>query len=335
LEYRQLGRGGREVSVIGFGVWTVSAGWWGEVSEEKAIKLLRRAYELGINFYDTADTYGNGKGETILAKALGRERDEIVIATKFGYDIYSEAPRHGHQERPQRFDPEFIRFSLEKSLERLNTDHVDLYQLHNPRLHTIKDEGVFETLEELKKDGKIGAYGVALGPAIGWFAEGEASMRMRRVATLQTVYNMLEQEPGCDFFPIARETGTGILVRVPHSTGLLEGHYTEDTTFPEGDHRSYRPREWLTQGLIKVKMLRFLERHNRTLGQAALKFILAEESVSSILPNIYDFDQLEEFARTPECPDITPTEMAMIQELYENDFYIPSAYKEELKGSEE
>jgi aryl-alcohol dehydrogenase-like predicted oxidoreductase len=335
LQYRQLGRGGPEVSVIGFGVWTVSAGWWGEVSEEKAIKLLRRANDLGINFFDTADTYGNGKGETILAKALGHRRDDIVIATKFGYDIYSEAPREGHQERRQNFEPEFIRLSLEKSLERLETDYVDLYQLHNPRLQAIKDDRVFETLEGLKRDGKIGAYGVALGPAIGWFAEGEASMRMRKVASLQTVYNMLEQEPGCDFFPIARETGTGILVRVPHSTGLLEGHYTKDTTFPEGDHRSYRPREWLTEGLIKVKMLRFLERNDRTLGQAALKFILEETSVASILPNIYDIDQLEEFARAPECPDITATEAAMIQELYRNDFYIPSAYKEKLKGSEE
>lgn len=334
MEYRNLGKGGPEVSAIGFGVWTVSTGWWGEVSEERAIKLLKRAFDLGINFYDTADTYGNGKGETILAKALGRHRDDIVIATKFGYDIYSQAPREGHGERPQRYDPDFIRFCLEKSLHRLNTDYVDLYQLHNPRLGTIKDDAVFETLEELRRDGKIGAYGVALGPAIGWFAEGEASMRMRKVVTLQTVYNMLEQEPGCDFFPIARETGTGILVRVPHSTGLLEGHYTEDTTFPEGDHRSFRPREWLTQGLVKVKMLRFLERPDRTLGQAALKFILAEESVSSVLPNIYDFDQLEEFARATEAPDITEAEMALIQELYAHDFYIPSPYKEKLKGSE-
>ncbi|MFQ5837404.1 MAG: aldo/keto reductase [Thermoplasmata archaeon] len=332
MEYRRLGHDGPEVSVIGFGVWTVSAGWWGEVSEEMGVKLLREAYDLGINFYDTADTYGNGKGETILAKAMGRERDDIVIATKFGYDIYNSTQPEGHQERPQRFEPEFIRYALERSLERLGTDYVDLYQFHNPKLEAINNDGVFETLDELKKEGKIGAYGVALGPAIGWFAQGEASMRMRKVATLQTVYNLLEQEPGCDFFPIARETGTGILVRVPHCTGLLEGRYTEDTTFPEGDHRRFRPKEWLENGLIQVKMLRFLERSDRTLGQAALKFILAEETVSSVLPNIYDLDQLKEFARAAECPDLTTAETALIRELYENDFYIPTAYKEELKG---
>lgn len=322
MEYRPLYRGGPEVSVVGFGVWTVSTTWWGEVPEEKAVALLRKALDLGITFFDTADAYGDGRGETILAKALGSRRDDAVLATKFGYDFY-EVPRSGGQrERPQRFDPAFLRRALERSLERLDTDRVDLYQLHNPKLEHLKDGRVWKTLEALRKDGRIGAYGVALGPAIGWFAEGEMAMRERRVATLQTIYNLLEQEPGRDFFPIARETGTGVVVRVPHSTGLLEGHYTEETTFPEGDHRRHRPREWLTEGLEKVRKLRFLERPDRTLGQAALKWILGEPSVASVLPNIYDFEQMEEFAAAPESPDLTEAEMALVQELYENGFYL-------------
>jgi aryl-alcohol dehydrogenase-like predicted oxidoreductase len=122
MRYRNLGGTDIAVSEVGFGVWTVSTGWWGEVDDERSVQLLRQAYERGINYFDTADTYGSGKGETLLADAFGHMRDEVVISTKIGYDFYNHTARRGQQERPQDWSEEFIRFALEQSLERLDTD---------------------------------------------------------------------------------------------------------------------------------------------------------------------------------------------------------------------
>ena len=128
MKYRQLPGTDLELSEIGFGVWTVATNWWGNIPENEKSELLINALELGINFFDTADTYGEGYGEEILAKILGHRRHEMVIATKFGYDFYDKiTPRIGHQERPQKFDAEFVRFACEQSLRRLRTDYIDIY----------------------------------------------------------------------------------------------------------------------------------------------------------------------------------------------------------------
>jgi aryl-alcohol dehydrogenase-like predicted oxidoreductase len=146
-------------------------------------------------------------------------------------------------------------------------------------------------------------------------------MRERDLAGLQMIYNLLEQDPGRDLIEAARETGTSLVVRVPHSSGMLEGKYDENTTFGPNDHRRHRPKEWLTTGLQKVESLSFLtESGERTLGQAALKFVLASPEVASTLPNIYDEAQIEEFAATSEAPDLTEGELSRVAELYENDF---------------
>ena len=182
MKTRTFGTSGIPASEVGFGLWTVSTGWWGEHSDESAVALLREAYDLGITFFDTADTYGEGRGETLLAQALGDVRDDITIATKFGYDIYSPWERKGHVERPHDWSPKFIRYALEQSLARLGTDHIDVYQLHNPRMDAIRSDAVFEVLEEARDAGKIRAYGVALGPAIGWRDEGIEAFSLRRPA---------------------------------------------------------------------------------------------------------------------------------------------------------
>jgi aryl-alcohol dehydrogenase-like predicted oxidoreductase len=324
VKYRTLGKTDIRVSAVGFGVWTVSTGWWGIKDDAYAVDLLRKAYDAGITFFDTADTYGNGKGETLVAQALTDVRDDITIATKFGYDFYNHADeRRGQQELPQDFSPKFVRFAVEQSLQRLATDRIDLYQIHNPRMTAIENDEMFATLEDLKSEGKIRAYGAALGPAIGWQDEGLAAMRDRHLDGLQTIYNMLEQDPGRTFFPVAREAGVGVLVRVPHSSGMLEGKYTKDTTFPENDHRSHRPREWLIEGLQKIDQLSFLtEGTGRTLGQAAIQFILAEPSIASVLPNIYDEEQLAEFASASDTPELTQEELDRIADLYEHGFYL-------------
>ncbi|CAA9398925.1 MAG: General stress protein 69 [uncultured Rubrobacteraceae bacterium] len=326
MKYRNLGNTGIAVSEVGFGVWTVSTGWWGEVVDDRSVRLLRQARERGINYFDTADTYGSGKGETLLANAFGHMRDEVVISTKIGYDFYNHTARRGQQERPQDWSESFIRFALEQSLKRLDTDYIDFLQLHNTKMDAAENDGLFALMEAFKEEGKIRSYGAALGPKIGWRDEGVKMMRERDMAGLQMIYNLLEQDPGRDLIEAARETDTSLVVRVPHSSGMLEGKYDENTTFGPNDHRRHRPKEWLTTGLKKVESLSFLtESGERTLGQAALKFVLASPEVVSTLPNIYDEEQIEEFAATSETPDLSPEELSRVAELYENNFGLKAA----------
>jgi aryl-alcohol dehydrogenase-like predicted oxidoreductase len=321
MRYRNLGDTDIVVSEVGFGVWTVSTGWWGEVDDERSVTLLRQAYERGINYFDTADTYGSGKGETLLADAFGHMRDDVVIATKIGYDFYNHTARRGQQERPQDWSEDFIRFALEQSLKRLDTDFVDFLQLHNTKMDAVEDDGLFALMDRFKDEGKIRAYGVALGPKIGWLEEGVRAMRERRIDGAQMIYNLLEQDPGRGLIEAARETNTSLIVRVPHSSGMLEGHYDENTTFAKNDHRRHRPKEWLTTGLKKVEQLSFLtESGERTLGQAALKFVLATPEMASTLPNIYGEEQIEEFAAAPDVPDLTPDDLSRIAGLYDSNF---------------
>ncbi len=321
MKYRPLGTTGFEVSEMGFGAWTVSTNWWGKITEEEGVNLLVKAYDLGVNLFDTADTYGQGYGEEILAKALGSRRHELVFATKFGYDIYSPFERVGHVERPQKWTSEFIRYACEQSLRRLQTDYIDLYQLHNPRIDTIESDEVFGLMEELVTEGKIRHYGVALGPDIGWFEEGEAAMKHRDTPTLQIIYSIMEQQPARKFFPIAEQAKTGFLTRVPHASGLLDGTYTRDTVFESTDHRSHRRQEWLTQGLQKLATLDFLTQQvSGSIGQTAIKFALSGTQVASVLPNITNLDQLQEFAATSEAEDVPPDLIEQAQQLFDENF---------------
>jgi aryl-alcohol dehydrogenase-like predicted oxidoreductase len=333
MKYRTYPNSDVTVSEVGFGLWTTSTGWWGEKSDDEAVAMLHAAYDLGITLFDAADTYGNGRSEEQLAKAFADRRERVVYATKFGYD-FSDAgqERRGQSELPQDFSPAFVRRALEASLKRLGTDYVDVYQMHNARMAQIDDDPLWELLESFKREGKIRVYGVALGPAIGWLYEGVDAVRRRNVASLQIIWNMLEQYPGNEQIRAAYEAGadTGYMIRVPHSSGLLEGHYTTETTFPKNDHRRHRPREWLINGVAKIDRLRFLERPDRTLGQAAISWLLTEPRVMTVLPNIYDREQLAEFAGAPEAPPLEPEELATVQALYDANFGIeepPMAFK--------
>jgi aryl-alcohol dehydrogenase-like predicted oxidoreductase len=325
MKYRALGTTDLRVSEVGFGLWTLSTGWWGEHRHDEAVRLLRLAFDLGVTFFDTADVYGNGYGETLLRDALGDRRQSCVFATKAGYDWYNHARESGQREHPQDFSPAFVRLAVERSLERLGTDYIDWLQLHNPRMDAIRSEELSDELERLRREGKVRAWGVALGPAIGWRDEGLAAVRDRGVAAMQIIHNLLEQEPGREFIEAARSTGTGFVARVPHSSGLLEGHYTAETTFPAGDHRNHRPRQWLLDGLRKVEGLRFLERPGRTLGQAAIQWLLAEPLMASVLPNIYGEAQLREFAAASDAPGLTSDDLERIRALYESNYGLPVA----------
>ena len=325
MKYRQLPRTDLNLSEVGFGVWTVATTWWGKIPEEGRRALLENAVDLGVNFFDTADTYGEGYGEEILAKFLGHRRHDMIIATKFGYDFYDKlTPRVGHQERPQKFDQDFVRFACEQSLRRLNTDYIDIYQIHNPRIDALERDDLFETLEQLKEEGKIRYYGSALGPDIGWFEEGEASMKERHVSSVQIIYSILEQDPAKDFFPIARQEDVGLLSRVPHASEALTGRYTEVPTFTEGDHRSHRRVEWLREALQKVEQVKFLaaEDVGRTLSQAAIQFCLYQPTIVSVLPNFTTLEELNDYTAAVETPVLTDDEQAQLDDLWANGFYL-------------
>jgi aryl-alcohol dehydrogenase-like predicted oxidoreductase len=369
MRYRNLHDTDLQLSELGFGTWTVSTGWWGTYTDEEAQRIIRRALDYGINYIDTADAYGNGRGETILAPIL-RDHPDTIVGTKFGYDFYNnpERPR-GQRELPQDMSPKFVRFALEQSLKRLGTDHVAIYQPHNPRVTTLLEDEHWETLEALKSEGKILSYGPSLGPAIGWRDEGIYANAVRQAPVTQMIYNLLEQAPGREFMLAAErgasypavdhamkgETGKKVcgttssfdssfrawrvdprpqfLIRVTHSSGMLEGKYTLDTKFDESDHRSHRPRAWLVEGVQKVAQLESMCRERGvTLGQFALLWLYAHPSVLSALPNIYNEEQLEEFAGASAHPPLNDAEMEKVHELYERNFDI-TPYVEETAAA--
>jgi aryl-alcohol dehydrogenase-like predicted oxidoreductase len=342
MRFRTYKNADLTVSEVGFGLWTISTGWWGNFTEGEAIALMHKAFDLGITLFDAADTYGNGLSEELIAKAFPNQRDEIVIATKVGYDFvhYGEARGRGQREIPQDFSPEAITRATDAALKRLKTDRIDLLQLHNIRMEQVYDDTLWITLGKLKSEGKVRYYGIALGPAIGWLYEGVNCIRERDMTSLQHIYNMLEQHPGRAFHQAATEAAkdTMFLIRVTHSSGMLEGKYTAETIFPPTDHRSHRPRSWLLNGIKKIDKLRFLENSERTLGQAALRWLLADDRVASTLPNIYNEEQLVEFAKAPESPPLTSDDMAKIDNLYAENFGIeeePPKFKGTMELSRE
>jgi aryl-alcohol dehydrogenase-like predicted oxidoreductase len=329
MRYRNFGATDLRTSEVGFGVWTVGTTMWGIRDERVGIGLLRRAFDLGITFFDTADVYGDGLGETILAKAFPTQRDALVYSTKFGYDFYAHPGiQPGQRERPQDWTPAYVRRACEASLHRLQTDRIDLYQLHNPRVPTLRRDDLFAELERLKAEGKIRHYGATLGPAIDLrqVEEGRICVGERRMVA-QIIYNLFEQQIGEPLIRLAAQVGVGLMARVPHASGLLEGRYTRETTFGADDHRFFRvntdarKRAWLEDGLEKLERLEFLTAGTgRTLAQAAIRFILAEPCFACVLPNIYEAKQLEEFAAASDVPELTPGELGRLRELHARGF---------------
>src|ERR1700746_232713 len=238
MKFRTYKNTNLTVSEVGFGLWTISTGWWGNFTEGEAIALMQKAFDLGITLFDAADTYGNGLSEELIGKAFLHQRDQIVIATKIGYDfVHYGNERRGQREIPQDFSPDALVRATEAALRRLQTDRIDLLQLHNIHMEQVHNDSVWEMLEKLRDKGWVRFFGIALGPAIGWMYEGINCVRERQMTSVQHIYNMLEQHPGRAFHKAATEAAkdTMFLIRVTHSSGMLEGQYTAETTFPPTD----------------------------------------------------------------------------------------------------
>ena len=317
MKYRTLGKSGIKVSEIGFGAWTIALDWWGKkIEDDEAKKMLKRAYDLGINFFETGDMYGKGKSEKLIGEVFKGMRNDIVISTKYGYE-FEGASQIGHSELPQRFDPLFTEHALKNSLARLQTDHIDVYGLHNPKMHHIQDDVIFHTLDRKINEGVIGTYQVALGPAIGWTNEGLTAMSRKNVSAVQTVYNILEQTPGNELIEEAARKNVGILVRVPDASGILTGKVKADTKIDEKDHRSVRRGEWVQSALQKVEQLRpIADRNGLSITELAIKFILSKNPVSSVFPTVISEQEIEQFAAMSDGNYLSSNDMSEIAKLY-------------------
>ena len=334
MRYRRFGASELVVSEVGFGTWTLASDWWGRVDDKQG--LLHAALDAGITFFDTAPVYGaDGIGESLLADLLQRHRDEIVLTTKCGYDIDAPRQHPGQSERPQDWRPEAIRSQLEASLRRLGTDYVDLYQLHNARLAPILDDDLWAALEALRAEGKVRELGVALGPAIGWVEEGLESLRRRPIASLQTVFNVIEQEPGLTFAAesAAADGRVGLIARVPHASDVLSGKIDRDTVFAADDHRAHRNRDNMLDNFEKAETLTFLwDGDQRTMGQAAIAAILANPAFTTVLPTCVSVEEVREYAEAPDRP-LDDAERGRVDELWSRNFDHVDRYEMPLKSS--
>jgi aryl-alcohol dehydrogenase-like predicted oxidoreductase len=334
VRYRRFGNSDLVVSEVGFGTWTLASDWWGAVDNKQG--LLHAALDAGITFFDTAPVYGSdGVGESLLADLLRTHRDEIVLTTKCGYDIAAPRQSPGQSERPQDWRPEAVRAQLDASLRRLETDYVDLYQLHNVRLDPVLDDDLWAELERLRDDGKVRALGVALGPAIGWVQEGLESLRRRPIASLQTVFNLLEQEPGRSFAsePPVAEGHVGLIARVPHASDVLTGKIDRDTVFPANDHRSHRNHDNMLDNFDKAETVAFLwDGTGRTVGQAAIAGILANPAFTTVLPTFVNVDEVREYAASTEQP-LSEEERRRLDDLWSRNFGHTDRYEMPLKSS--
>jgi aryl-alcohol dehydrogenase-like predicted oxidoreductase len=338
MKYRTLAGTDIRVSEIGFGLWTLATGRWGRFTDTEAAALVHRALTLGLNFFVTADFDGEGRGEEILFKALHPQREEIVIAVKVGYDFYHAQSRIQSGGKIIRcFTPEYIRFAVDKSLQRLKCDRIDLLQLHDVTEEACEDGELWETLAGLKRAGKVRHLGASLGPGAGWLKEARALMGSRQPIAIEHLHHLLEPRPGLaieaeayrdakggelrDFrhglMPDAPEQKASFIVRGPHASGLLEGRLTRDTVFPPGDPRGEKGADWLDAGLTRAERFQFLTGKDtgRTLAQAALLWLLAEPTVASCLPNIATREELEAFALAAEKNALTREELLRVAEL--------------------
>ena len=292
MRHRRIGSTGLVASEVGLAVWSLVAGE-GARSDEAAAGVLGAALDLGVAYFEATDSDDGGRAEELLGQAVRGHRDEVTVATTFGYDTTPRPwePAGAPMLRPRHdWSAAFAARALDRSLRRLRLEPIDLWLLHHPTMDAISSDELFELLEAQVGKGKIRHYGVVLGPGPGWGDEGAAALQERRVAAVETVYNVAEQSPGRDLAALATETGAGLVVRDPLAPRL------------EAAGRA---------------RLGFLERdRGQTLDQALLSFALADPAVATTLPPVRDRDHLAELAGAADLDPPTPEDLDLIAELH-------------------
>ena len=317
MEYRDLGQTGMRVSEISLGTWAFGDGW-GTVSEDDALGALNRAVDLGVNFLDTADVYGDGRSERLIARLLkDRPNDEIQVATKAG--------RRLDPHTPEGYDYDHLSAFVESSLTNLGVEALDLLQLHCPPTEVYRQDSTFEALDRLQEAGKIRNYGVSVEKV----EEARMALDYPGVATVQIIFNIFRQKPAEEFFPLAEERNVGILARVPLASGLLSGKMRADREFGEDDHRNFN-REGqafdrgetfsgvdFETGLLAAEELKELVPEGNTLAQFALRWILMHPAVSCAIPGGKNPTQVEDNVAAAEMPPLSDDVMRRAREIYD------------------
>jgi aryl-alcohol dehydrogenase-like predicted oxidoreductase len=317
LEYRDLGQTGMRVSEISLGTWAFGDGW-GTVSEDDALGALNWAVDLGVNFLDSADVYGDGRSERLIARLLkDRPNDEIQVATKAG--------RRLDPHTPEGYDYDHLSAFVESSLTNLGVEALDLLQLHCPPTEVYRQDSTFEALDRLQEAGKIRNYGVSVEKV----EEARMALDYPGVATVQIIFNIFRQKPAEEFFPLAEERNVGILARVPLASGLLSGKMRADREFGEDDHRNFN-REGrafdrgetfsgvdFETGLLAAEELKELVPEGNTLAQFALRWILMHPAVSCAIPGGKNPTQVEDNVAAAEMPLLSDDVMRRAREIYD------------------
>ncbi len=320
MKYRPLGKTGLVVSEIGFGAWgiggrTVEQTSYGDTDDRTSLAALDRALEQGITFFDTSAAYGNGHSEELIGRAAKGRRDQVVIATKAGYDSW---------DRPPDFSPQAIVASTERSLGRLGTDYLDLLQLHNPPLATLTDPELREALAGLLRSGKIRAWGVSSkGPQ-----EAMEALQACDVPVVQANFNMMDVRAVTGgLLDRIDQAGTGFIARTPLCFGFLSGTIRRDTKFPPGDHRARWPRAQLANWIDgAADLLAAIPAAPGEAGvQAALRFCLAFPAVSSTIPGILTPAEADQDAAASSLGPLPPQAVAAVLEINRNRQFFVSA----------
>ena len=284
MKYRTLGKTGFKVSEIGFGGWAIGGGW-GHQEDSESEKALHTAIDNGVNFIDTAEGYGNGKSEKIIAEILKTRKEEVIVATKMP-PVEGIWPPSPYCKIEERYPEKYIRKNIEERLTNLNTDCIDLLQLHTWTRAWNHNPTALEVLKDLKKEGKIKAIGIST-PEQDQNCVIEL-MQKGYLDVIQVIYNIFEQEPAAQLLPVAKEQNVGVIVRVAFDEGVLTGKYKADSSFGEGDFRSsYFAGDRLERAVNRVEKIKEeIKDTELTMPQLALKFPLAHEAVSTVIPGI-------------------------------------------------
>lgn len=313
MKYRDFGKTGLKVSEVGFGGWAIGGNEhgnsYGPTDDKVSIDAIHKAIDLGCNFFDTADVYGWGHSEELLGKAIKGKRDHLIIATKVGSDFYQGTGF-------QTFTPDYIRYAFEKSLQRLRTDYIDVYQLHNPSLRILNKPETYEVLQDLKKEGKIRAWGVSIFDPI----EGLTALKIGQPDSIQVSFNLFNIKPAEELFPKADSVGCAIIAREALANGFLTGKFEPNTKFESGDIRHNWPKDYLLARIFATQKLKFMARKHRSMTQSALKFALHNEHVAVVLSGAKTPEQIEENLGASDSPPLSAEELHEIETLREKGF---------------
>ena len=309
IEKRRLGKSGIEVTKLGLGLWAIGGTEWGETDDKESLDMISAALDLGINFFDTADIYGDGHSEVLLGKAMQGRREKFVVASKIGWDGFDHEKRVSVYTTVDR-----LVAGVESSLKRLGTDYLDLIQCHID-FHEPNMEIYVEGFQKLQAQGKVRAYGVSTSD-FEYLQEFNAD---NKTATLQIDYSILNRTPEKDIFPYTMAKDIGVLTRGPLAMGILTGKFSPESTFGEGDFRQ----NWIKKeeehqiflsDLDKVEKLKPLAK-DRTLAQMAIQFVMQHPAVTVAIPGAKRIFQLKDNLKAALLPELTAEDLQIIDSI--------------------